>query len=245
MIDNKITIKDDEKVNIQRGAIGHRSTWTGLTYKYAAEAGKAEEAEKIIRQAISETGRVQGNALREQCPDPTSCKSFCDTMFTPTLLKSFEVDVKEKTDDVLDVEFHHCPLLKAWQDLGFDDEMCAKLCDIAIGRRFRNIAKAMGFRFPLGRYHRKWLPDLSGNLSQEKISIKSTKCRGGSVGLPRRSLLYRLFRNHAFPASYLSLLSNIVDVICFSRCCLLQRRCRIAKHQMADAFIISLNAKTF
>lgn len=44
MIDNKITIKDDEKVNIQRGAIGHRSTWTGLTYKYAAEAGKAEEA---------------------------------------------------------------------------------------------------------------------------------------------------------------------------------------------------------
>ena len=49
MIDNKITIKDDEKVNIQRGAIGHRSTWTGLTYKYAAEAGKAEEAEKIIR----------------------------------------------------------------------------------------------------------------------------------------------------------------------------------------------------
>ena len=68
MIDNKITIKDDEKVNIQRGAIGHRSTWTGLTYKYAAEAGKAEEAEKIIRQAISETGRVQGNALREQCP---------------------------------------------------------------------------------------------------------------------------------------------------------------------------------
>ena len=112
MIDNKITIKDDEKVNIQRGAIGHRSTWTGLTYKYAAEAGKAEEAEKIIRQAISETGRVQGNALREQCPDPTSCKSFCDTMFTPTLLKSFEVDVKEKTDDVLDVEFHHCPLLK-------------------------------------------------------------------------------------------------------------------------------------
>ena len=149
MIDNKITIKDDEKVNIQRGAIGHRSTWTGLTYKYAAEAGKAEEAEKIIRQAISETGRVQGNALREQCPDPTSCKSFCDTMFTPTLLKSFEVDVKEKTDDVLDVEFHHCPLLKAWQDLGFDDEMCAKLCDIAMDGD-RNIAKAMGFDFHLG-----------------------------------------------------------------------------------------------
>ena len=63
MIDNKITIKDDEKVNIQRGAIGHRSTWTGLTYKYAAEAGKAEEAEKIIRQAISETGYLDTDRL--------------------------------------------------------------------------------------------------------------------------------------------------------------------------------------
>ena len=31
MIDNKITIKDDEMVNVQRGAIGHRATWTGLT----------------------------------------------------------------------------------------------------------------------------------------------------------------------------------------------------------------------
>lgn len=105
MIDNKITIKDDEKVNIQRGAIGHRSTWTGLTYKYAAEAGKAEEAEKIIRQAISETGRVQGNALREQCPDPTSCKSFCDTMFTPTLLKSFELMLRKKLMMFLTLNF--------------------------------------------------------------------------------------------------------------------------------------------
>lgn len=148
MIDNKITIKDDEKVNIQRGAI----VTFHLDRPYLqirSRSRQGEEAEKIIRQAISETGRVQGNALREQCPDPTSCKSFCDTMFTPTLLKSFEVDVKEKTDDVLDVEFHHCPLLKAWQDLGFDDEMCAKLCDIAMDGD-RNIAKAMGFDFHLG-----------------------------------------------------------------------------------------------
>ena len=67
MIDNKITIKDDEKVNIQRGAIGHRSTWTGLTYKYAVEEGRAEEVEAIIRKAISETGRVRsGNAARSR-----------------------------------------------------------------------------------------------------------------------------------------------------------------------------------
>ena len=149
MIDNKITIKDDEKVNIQRGAIGHRSTWTGLTYKYAVEEGRAEEVEAIIRKAISETGRVQGSEIRERCEKPESCESFFNTMFTPTLQNSFEVEVKEKNDDVLDVEFHHCPLLKAWQDLGFDDALCAKLCDMAMDGD-RNIAKAMGFDFHLG-----------------------------------------------------------------------------------------------
>ena len=64
MIDNKITIKDDEKVNIQRGAIGHRSTWTGLTYKYAVEEGKAEEVEAIIREEYREVR--SGNAARSR-----------------------------------------------------------------------------------------------------------------------------------------------------------------------------------
>ena len=43
MIDNKISIKGDPVVDIQRGAIGHRATWTGLTYTKAREAGMAEE----------------------------------------------------------------------------------------------------------------------------------------------------------------------------------------------------------
>lgn len=149
MIDNKITIRDDEKVNIQRGAIGHRATWTGLTYKYAVEGGNGEVVEELIRKAISETGLVQGTDIRNRCADPESCASFFDTMFTATLQKSFEVDVKEKSDEVLDVEFHHCPLLKAWQDLGFEDALCEKLCDIAMDGD-RNIAAAMGYDFHLG-----------------------------------------------------------------------------------------------
>ena len=96
MIDNKITIKDDEKVNIQRGAIGHRATWTGLTYKNAIEAGKAEEVEALIRKAIEETGRVQGKSIHDLCKNPESCEDFFNTMFSPTLVKTFEVDVKVK-----------------------------------------------------------------------------------------------------------------------------------------------------
>lgn len=149
MIDNKITIKGDPVVDIQRGAIGHRATWTGLTYTKAREAGKAEEAEKFIREAISETGLVQGAGIKSNCQNPESVKCFAETFLTPNVAKTFELEFKTKTEDRVDIEFHHCPLLKAWQDLDFDDATCEKLCDMAMDGD-RGIAKAMGFEFHLG-----------------------------------------------------------------------------------------------
>ncbi|MBV7275903.1 L-2-amino-thiazoline-4-carboxylic acid hydrolase [Clostridium sp. PL3] len=149
MIDNKITIKGDLVADIQRGAIGHRATWTGLTYTKAREAGKAEEVEKFIREAISETGLVQGTEIKSNCQNPESVKCFAETFLTSNVAKTFELEFKTKTEDRVDIEFHHCPLLKAWQDLGFDDATCEKLCDMAMDGD-RGIAKAMGFEFHLG-----------------------------------------------------------------------------------------------
>ncbi|MBP2636718.1 MAG: L-2-amino-thiazoline-4-carboxylic acid hydrolase [Firmicutes bacterium] len=149
MINNKISIKGDTLVDVQRGAIGHRATWTGLTYTKAREAGMAGDAEKFIREAISETGMVQGTAIKSQCKDPQNVTCFAETFLTPNVVKTFEIEFKTKTEDRVDMEFHHCPLLKAWQDLGFDDETCEKLCDIAMDGD-RGIAKAMGFEFHLG-----------------------------------------------------------------------------------------------
>ena len=149
MIDNKIGIKGDAVVDIQRGAIGHRATWTGLTYTHACKAGKAQEMEEIIRAAIAETGLIQGAEIKAQCPDPENVTSFADTFFSPNVVKTFEVEFKSKSADRIDLEFHHCPLLKAWQDLGFDDETCEKLCDMAMDGD-RGIAKAMGYEFHLG-----------------------------------------------------------------------------------------------
>ena len=149
MIDNKISIKGDMLVDVQRGAIGHRATWTGLTYTKAREAGLSEDTEKFIRAAISETGMVQGTAIKSQCKNPQDVACFADTFLTPNVVKTFEIEFKTKTEDRVDMEFHHCPLLKAWQDLGFDDETCEKLCDMAMDGD-RGIAKAMGFEFHLG-----------------------------------------------------------------------------------------------
>ena len=149
MIDNKISINGDALVDVQRSAIGHRATWTGLTYTKAREAGQAEEAEKLIREAISETGRIHGEQIKARCSNPDDVASFTDAFLNPTVTKSFEMDFKAKTADRLDLEFHHCPLVKAWQELGFDDATCDKLCDMAMDGD-RGIAKAMGLEFHLG-----------------------------------------------------------------------------------------------
>ena len=98
----------------------------------------------------AETGLVQGAEIKAACSDPENVSCFADTFLTPNVVKTFEVEFKTKNEDCLTMEFHHCPLLKAWQDLHFDDATCEKLCDIAMDGD-RNIAKAMGFDFHLGK----------------------------------------------------------------------------------------------
>ena len=149
MNNNETSIKGNPLVDVQRSAIGHRATWTGLTYTKAREAGQAEEAEKFIREAIWETGGIHGGQIKSRCINPDNVACFADAFLSPTLIKSFEVEFKTKTEDKLEMDFHHCPLVKAWQDLGFDAATCDKLCDMAMDGD-RGIAKAMGFEFHLG-----------------------------------------------------------------------------------------------
>lgn len=146
---NETKIVNDEQVELLRGAIGHRAIWMGLIYAKAAEDGKATEAEQFIRAAISTTGITQGNAIKAKCTNPDSCSSLFDAMFSQVLQKTFEVEIKEKQEDKLALDFHYCPLLAGWQAQGIDSATCAKLCDMAMDGD-RNIAKAMGMEFTLG-----------------------------------------------------------------------------------------------
>lgn len=149
MIENKETIKGNQIADILRGAMGHRATWTGLTYIKAKEEGKAEEAERIIRAAIAETGKIQGADIKAKCANADDVASFTEAFLNENLINSFEMEFLTKNSDRLDIEFHYCPLLRAWQDLGFDDATCEKLCDMAMDGD-RNIAEAMGYEFHLG-----------------------------------------------------------------------------------------------
>jgi len=44
----------------------------------------------------------------------------------------FEMKILACTDDQLDIDFHYCPLVAAWQSHGVTDEQIAKLCDISM-----------------------------------------------------------------------------------------------------------------
>lgn len=146
-INNKPTI-NEEKVNINRNAIEHRATWTGLTYVEGVKAGLPIEG--VIREAVSQTGAFHGANYLAQTEGPEDLRNFCKAFLPELGLKTFEMDVVKNDGDDLEIEFHYCPLLSAWQKLGFDDDTCAKLCDIAMDGD-RNIAKAMGYDFELGK----------------------------------------------------------------------------------------------
>jgi hypothetical protein len=136
----------DEKVNINRKAIEHRATWMGLTYEEGLKAGV--DAEAIARAAIKHTGNIHGSNIKAACENPDDLRQF-EGAFLDDLGKStFQMDVQECTKNDVKIEFHYCPLLNAWKKLGFDDETCAKLCDIAMDGD-RGIAEAMGIKLEL------------------------------------------------------------------------------------------------
>ena len=61
-----------------------------------------------------------------------SLKGLKKTLFTKPAQLVFEMDILKSTDDALDIDFHYCPLVKAWQKAGCSDEEIAMLCDIAM-----------------------------------------------------------------------------------------------------------------
>ncbi len=137
----------DKTVDISRARIEHRATWMALTFDEANKAGADGEA--ISRAAIKRCGLFHGALDKANCADPEDMRAF-EKVFIDDLIKStFQMDVVNLTEDDMQIEFHYCPLLSAWQKLGFDDKTCETLCDIAMDGD-RGIAEAMGFKFELG-----------------------------------------------------------------------------------------------
>ena len=86
---------------------------------------------RAVDLAVRRCGLSQGADLVKK-GKTDSLKGLRKTLFTKPAQLVFEMKILESTDDKLSIDFHYCPLVKAWQKAGCTDEEIAMLCDVAM-----------------------------------------------------------------------------------------------------------------
>ncbi|MEG1687066.1 MAG: L-2-amino-thiazoline-4-carboxylic acid hydrolase [Angelakisella sp.] len=123
-----------------REQLEHRALWL---YLLCDEAGKKGLTwEDFGKAATKRCGLWQGAGLVKK-GGTQSLTGLKKTLFSKPAQWVFEMKIKECTDDKLSIDFHYCPLVKAWQRQGCTDEEIATLCDIAMCGD-RGIAESYG-----------------------------------------------------------------------------------------------------
>ena len=128
-IKNEAKIKNPLIVAI-REQLEHRALWMYLLCDEAEKKGLPPQ--DYAPAAIRRCGLYQGANLRKKAGGGDSLKGLKKTLFTKPAQWVFEMDIKNSTDDELEIHFHYCPLVKAWQKAGCTDEEIAMLCDVAM-----------------------------------------------------------------------------------------------------------------
>ena len=128
-IKNEPKIKNPLIVAI-REQLEHRALWMYLLCDEAKKKGL--DSKDYAPDAIKRCGLYQGANLRKKAGGGESLKGLKKTLFSKFAQWVFEMDIKNSTDDELEIHFHYCPLVKAWQKAGCSDEEIAMLCDIAM-----------------------------------------------------------------------------------------------------------------
>ena len=127
-------VKNDPKrknklLQAVRAQLEHRAFWLYLLCDEAKKRGL--DPRDFASDAVRRCGLSQGAGLVEK-GKTDSLKGLKKTLFTKAAQLVFEMDVLEVSDDKLYIDFHYCPLVKAWQNAGCSDEEIAMLCDIAM-----------------------------------------------------------------------------------------------------------------
>ncbi len=112
-----------------RAQLEHRAFWLYLLCDEAKKKGL--QPRDFAPDAITRCGLSQGANLvkKGNVDDLTGLKK---TLFNAPARLVFEMKIKESTADKLYIDFHYCPLVKAWQNAGCTDEEIAELCDFAM-----------------------------------------------------------------------------------------------------------------
>ena len=129
-----------------REQLEHRALWMYLLCDEAQKKGLAPE--EYAPNAIKRCGLYQGKLLREKGGMGQSLKGLKKALFSLPARLVFEMKILRCTDDNLDIDFHYCPLVKAWQKQGCSEEEIRMLCDHAMCGD-RGIAESFGCELDL------------------------------------------------------------------------------------------------
>lgn len=129
-----------------REQLEHRALWMYLLCDEAKKAGLPPES--YAPAAIRRCGLYQGAELCKKGGMGQSLKGLKKALFSKPAQLVFEMKIQRCEDDHLDIDFHYCPLVKAWQRQGCTDEEIQMLCDHAMCGD-RGIAESFGCQLEL------------------------------------------------------------------------------------------------
>jgi len=129
-----------------REQLEHRALWMYLLCDEARKKGL--NPEEYAPAAIRRCGLYQGANLVKKGGMGQSLKGLKKALFGKAAQWVFEMKILRCTDDNLDIDFHYCPLVKAWQKQGCSDEEIQLLCDHAMCGD-RGIAESFGCKLEL------------------------------------------------------------------------------------------------
>ncbi len=131
-----------------REAMLYRRTLASAAQKNALNALEFEKRNIPYEEVYRETSRqlATKNAInfRSRMSDPNDLREWGKQMTVELGKEAFGMEVLECSEDCFAMDMHFCPHLKGWQELGCTDEMCAKLCDMAMEGDFA-MAREMGY----------------------------------------------------------------------------------------------------
>ena len=99
-------------VSAVRAQLEQRAAWLYLLCDEAAKKGLNKD--EFAFDAIKRCGLGQGKELVKK-GKTTSLKGLRKTLFHKPAQWMFEMKIQNCSDDQLEIHFHYCPLVKAWQ----------------------------------------------------------------------------------------------------------------------------------
>ena len=81
------------------------------------EGAKYGLSDQFVYDAIAKYGKDNADAMRAGMKEPDSFREFADTFGTDHNKDIYEMEIIEKTDDKLSIDFHYCPYVAQWEKL--------------------------------------------------------------------------------------------------------------------------------